>query len=139
MNEQKTRESDYQNGYMQENKIISMLRAKGYTVNPSSRYCFYDCKINDKYICEIKSRQCKKNTFDTTILPYSKIQEFKKVRKNFKDMVLIFKFIDGSYYTTYRDVCKNHCKIKKFTRYSRFAHNSKKHVFIPIEYVKTIR
>ena len=138
--EKNIRENDYQQGYDIETKIFDKLRQKGYIVNPTTRYDYYDCKINQKYACEIKKRNIKKDTFDTTILPFSKIQQYKQEHKKFEDLIMIFSFQDGDYYTSYKKLCKikERIKIDTFTRYSGFQHNKRKHIFIPTDILKPL-
>ena len=137
-NESDIREHDYQSGLTAETDIFDKLRNKGFEVTTTSRYNPFDCIINNKYVGEIKKRNIDKNTYSTTILPYSKLVEYKKVRKDYKDMILIFKFLDYDCYTTYRELCKTNIEIKPFTRYSGFEHKSRNHVFIPTTLLKPL-
>ena len=133
--EQEIRKVDYQQGLDTETKIFDKLREKGYIVEPTRRYEYYDCKINNKYACEIKKRNIEKDTFNTTILPFSKICEYKKEHKKYEDLIMIFSFQDGDYYTSYYKLCKikERIKIDALTRYSGFEHKSRKHIFIHVE------
>ena len=136
--EQKIREQDYQFGSKGELEIFDKLRTKGYEVTPTPRYNSFDCKINNKYLGEVKKRNNAKNRFPTTLLPYSKLLEYKRVKKQYRDLILIFKFTDGDYYTTYRELCRNRVKIRPFTRYNGFVHKTKPHVDIPISLLKPL-
>ena len=107
------------------------MRQRGFEVTTTPRYDPFDCIINNKYVGEVKKRNTNKNTYPTTILPYSKLLEFKKVRHDYEDLILIFKFRDCDCYTTYQELCRNKIKVKPFTRYSGFTHKSRKHAFIP--------
>ena len=133
MNEQQTIENDYQQGLQSETEIMDKLQKKGFHVESSTRYEWYDFKLNQKYLCENKKRNIAKNKYDTTIFPLSKIQQFKKVKYDYKDLILIFSFTDNDYYTTYNEICKkkHNIQIKPFTRYCGFRHTSRKHLFIP--------
>ena len=125
------RDNDYQTGLVGETEIFDKLRDKGFEITTTPRYDPFDCIINNKYVGEVKKRNTNKNTYSTTILPYSKLLEFKKVRHDYEDLILIFKFRDCDCYTTYRELCINKVKVKPFTRYSGFTHKSRKHAFIP--------
>ena len=132
------REHDYETGFIAETEIFDKLRNKGLEITPTLRYDPFDCIINSKYVGEVKKRSTNKNTYPTTILPYSKLLEFKKVRHDYKDMILIFKFRDEDCYTTYRELCKNRVEVKPFTRYSGFTHRTRPHVFIPTSLLKPL-
>ena len=136
--EQKIRERDYQFGLIGELDIWDKLRKQGYNITPTDRYNPFDYKINDTYLGEVKKRNNTKDRFPTTLLPYSKLLEYKKVKKNYKDLILIFKFTDGDYYTTYKTLCKNRVKYRPFTRYNGFVHETRPHVDIPISLLKPL-
>ena len=132
------REKDYQQGAVAETTIFNKLRNKGFTVEETDRYDWFDCKINDNYLGEVKKRLVKKDTFDTTIIPMSKIREWKKVKQDYRDLILIFTFKDCDTYISYREVCKliktdNRIKIANFQRNKGFTHTVKKHLFIPTD------
>ena len=133
--EQNIRETDYQEGYDNELRILDKLKKQGgnIIIEPTDRYCFYDYLINDKYLCEVKKRNIIKDKYDTTIFPLSKIRAYQRIKKDYKDLILIFCFTDSDYYINYKKLIKyqNDIKIKRFTRYSGFQHASRKHLFIP--------
>ena len=130
------RENDYQKGLTAETEIFDKLRQKGFEITTTPRYDSFDYIINDKYVGEVKKRNTNKNTYPTTILPYSKLLEFKKVRHHYKDLILIFKFRDCECYTTYRELCKNKVKVQPFTRYAGFTHKTRQHAFISVSLLK---
>ena len=138
MDEQKIREQDYQFGLVGELEIFNKLRNNGFEVSPTPRYNPFDCKINSTYVGEVKKRNNTKNCYPTTLLPYSKLLEYKKIKKEYKDLIIIFKFTDGEYYTTYRELCRNRVKIRPFTRYNGFTHKTKPHVDIPVSLLKPL-
>ena len=140
MREEEVRETDYQQGVDCEVKIFDKLRKKGYIVEPTARYDYYDCTINHNYATEIKSRNNCKDAFDTTIFPFSKIRQYKQEHKKFKDLIMIFVFQDGVYYTSYNQLCKikERVKISTFTRHSGFQHKQRKHLFIPTDVLKPL-
>ena len=127
------RETDYLEGLDNERKIFDKLQNMGYNVEPTHRYKYYDFLIDKKYVCEVKHRNVKKDRYHTTILPFSKIKQYKLEHKKYKDLIMIFSFEDGNYFTTYYDLCKNKHKVKiaPFTRYTGFTHTTRPHVFIP--------
>ena len=137
MNENDIREQDYQQGFACEMKIMDKLRKQhGLTIESTSRYDTFDFIANREYLGEIKHRNVCNDTFDTTILPYSKLKEYQKVKNNYKDLILIFRFKNNNdYFIKYSQLmhlnkpCKK-VKIAKFTRYAGFQHNNRLHVFI---------
>ena len=132
------RENDYQTGLEGESNIFNKLRQRGFEVTTTPRYDPFDCIINNKYVGEVKKRSTNKNAYPTTILPYSKLLEFKKVRHDYEDLILIFKFQDCDCYTTYRELCRNKVKVKPFTRYAGFTHKRRKHAFIPTTLLQSL-
>ena len=135
---QKIREKDYQTGLNAEQDIFDKLSKKGYDITSTDRYNPFDCKINNTYVGEVKERTNTKDRFPTTILPYSKLLEYKKVKKQYRDLILIFKFTDGDYYTTYRELCRNKVEYGPLTRKKGFIHKTKLHAFIPISLLKPL-
>ena len=53
-------------------------------------------------------------------------------------MILIFKFVNGDYYTTYRNIANAHVKIAPFTRYSGFQHATRQYAWIPVNMLKPL-
>lgn len=139
-NEKEIREQDYQKGLVCETKIFDKLQKMGYIVEPTQQWSFYDCTINDKYMCEIKKRFNTKNQYTTTILPWSKILEYNKVKKHFKNLILIFSFEDGDFYTSYNHLArmKHKLKLKPLIRNKGFQHKSRLHLHIPIDILKPL-
>ena len=78
------RDNDYQTGLVAETELFDKLRLKGFEITPTPRYDPFDCIINNKYIGEIKKRNIDKNTYSITIIPYSKLIEYKKLRKDYE-------------------------------------------------------
>ena len=136
--ENKIRENDYQDGHKNEQTVINCLRKKFDTVSTRDRYDPFDLTIQDTHLAEIKKRTVSKNTYPDTILPYSKIKEYKKVKKNYDDLILIFCFTDGDFYITYKQLVSLQKKDKRihidyFTRYTGFQHKKRLHLFIPTD------
>ena len=144
MKETDIREQDYEEGLVGESHVFDILRNKEFSVHkPKDKYCWYDSNLNSNYLCEVKKRNNAKDQYQTTIIPYSKIQEYRKVKRNYNDLVFIFSFTDGNWYTTYNElinlVRKNvTIRIESFTRYSGFQHAARKHVHIPVELLKPL-
>ena len=139
--EHQIREADYQDGICCEQKIFDKLQQMGYTIEPTKRYEYFDCLISNKYICEVKKRYVNKDRYDTTILPISKIKQYELQHKqNHLDMIMIFSFEDGCYYTSYNDLRKNKEKFKidTFIRYSGFEHKKRPHIFIDTDILKPL-
>ena len=143
-NETTVRENDYNNGRQAETNLYDRLRQKGYIIEEKPRWCWHDFKLNDTYLGEHKNRPdiCK-DTYDTTIFPYSKWKEWIKVRKQYQDCIFIFTFKDGSFYTSYKHIKLlvkegRTFEIKPFQRYSGFIHKSRLHVHIPVDILKPL-
>lgn len=124
-----------------------MLTNDNFIVKKTDRYSWNDFQIinktsNKNYKVEHKSRLgIQKDTFQTTILPYSKIIEWRKVKKSYDDFIFMFSFFkDGTFYIPYSTVKKlaktdNRIKIDTFKRMKGFQHRSRLHLFIPTEYL----
>ena len=113
----------------------------GYIVKPTERYEYYDCSVNNKYIVEVKNRHNNKDKYNTTILPISKIKQYElQHKKDYLDMILIFVFKDGCFFTSYNDLRRNKDKFKidTLTRYSGFQHKPRKHIFVKTKLLKPL-
>ena len=138
------REQDYQEGYENELNIFDKLRNKGFSIEETDRYEWYDMKIDNEYLGEIKKRvDINKDTYDTTIFPFSKIREWKKVRKDYNDLILIFSFKDNDYYISYKELREfkktdTRIKVAPFQRYKGFIHKSRLHYYVPIDLLKPL-
>ena len=147
------REKDYQTGYQAEEKVakfLNKLLGNNFVLKDTERYCYKDFMItnkltNDKYAIEHKKRLgINKNSFETTIVPWSKIKTYiKNDCKKCKDLILIFSFHDGRFYTSWNKMQKlmkkdKRIQVKDFQRYKGFVHAPKKHLFIPVDYLKPL-
>ena len=146
MHEHIVRENDYQIGKQAEDKLFDKLINDNFIVKTTKRYCWYDYqlinkKTNKKYVVELKKRLgINKNTYPTTLLPYSKIIEWRKVKKKYDDFILMFQFNNGTFYIPYSQVKKlaktdQRIKVDTFTRTKGFSHNPKLHLYIPTEHL----
>ena len=144
MNSHKIRDKDYQFGKEGENNIYNKLKLQGYKVKKLDRYSQHDFIINDKYIAEHKTRKkISKDTFDTTIFPYSKWTAWKNIKDKYKDCIFTFSFNDGNFFIKCTDIKKYKkqgikFQIKPFTRYSGFTHAERRHLFIPTNLLKPL-
>ena len=144
MNEHEIRENDYKHGCVGESQVCNVFRNKGFTFKkPNDRYCFYDYNINNKYLCEVKTRNCSKNRYSTTLIPFSKIQQYRQVKKHYENFLFVFCFSDGKWYTSYNELMQLvkqnvTIHIKPFTRYAGFQHATRKHVHVPVEVLKPL-
>ena len=91
MAEQKIREADYQQGLIGEHNISDKLRNMGYHIETRPRYDPFDLTMNEKNLVEIKKRNIYKDTYNTTILPWSKILEYNEVKKDYRDLICMLK------------------------------------------------
>ena len=144
-NEQTVRENDYNTGKKGEDKLYDRLRQKGYIVEEKPRWCWHDFKLNDTYLGEHKKRpNIYKDSYPTTIFPYSKWKEWKKVCKQYNDCIFIFTFKDGSFYTSYthmKSLMKQGRTFeieKKFQRHSGFTHKPRPHIHIPVDILQPL-
>ena len=60
---------------------------------------------NDKYRIELKSRRCKKTTYNTIMFNISKLKHFTNDKENY----IFFKFTDGLYYYKWTNESMKEC------------------------------
>jgi len=96
------------------------------------KYCKYDFE-DDIYRYELKSRNNKKDKFETTIIATDKIIKDKK-------LIFLFKFLDGLYYIEYNDWEFSNFGRNQFCREKRYGYNDKpkEYIFIPVNMLKKI-
>ena len=146
MNNDSVKEKDYQIGCQAEDRIFKVLSHKNFKVTATNRWKWNDFEIINKTSCkkyklELKHRiGIRKNMFDTTIMPFSKIVEWRKVKKEYDDFILMFEFIDGTYYIPYSFVKKlattdKRIQVKEFHRTKGCDHKSRLHLYVPVEYL----
>jgi hypothetical protein len=87
------------------------------------KYCKYDF-FDFKYNYELKSRRCSINTYDTTLLPFDKIQ---------RKTIYLFNFTDGLYYIKYKKEIFDEFEKKEYVRNKREGKNDikKEYIYIP--------
>jgi hypothetical protein len=117
---------DLEFGLNKEKEILNLInkyfkRDIHKTIDKFCKYDFYD----NRYNYELKSRRCSSNTYDTTLIPFDKLQ---------KRIIFLFLFTDGLYYIKYKKEKFNEFEIKEFVRNKRNDKNDikKKYVFIPV-------
>ena len=96
MNE-RTKQNDIDIGLTTETEVMPIL-AKHFgeeLIKTEDKYCPYDFEaVNSKTRYELKSRRCNYNTYNTTIIPISKVQ-------GTEVLCFCFHFLDGLYYIYY--------------------------------------
>jgi len=75
-------------------KIFGELKA-------SDRYCFYDFS-NDKFLIELKSRNCNHDDYPTAMINYPKIEKWKSRFPN-KEFISAFLYKDGLFYWNFNE------------------------------------
>ena len=148
--EHEIRERDYQDGRATEFDMFEWFRQNQNhcRFEYPHRFNFYDLKAcnditNKQYATEIKKRYVTKDRYDTTIVPFSKVREYKRVKEQFEDFLFVFCFTDGNYYITYNELCKlkkhdKRIQVRSFQRFKSYTHKAKKHLFIPCDLLKPL-
>lgn len=130
-----TYKTDYLFGKQKEEEILKIInnKFKDNIRQIINKYEKFDYE-GDKYIYELKSRNCNYSTYSTTLLPMS------KTLNNEKRAVFLFNFIDGLYYIKFREkkfktfVLQSFCRNKRedITDYSQLYY------YIPIQSLRKI-
>lgn len=130
-----TYKNDYSFGKQKEEEILKIInnKFKDNIRQITNQYEKFDYEGN-KYMYELKSRNCNYETYATTLLPMS------KTINNEKRAVFLFNFIDGLYYIKFREkkfktfVLQSFCRNKRedITDYSQLYY------FIPIQSLRKI-
>ena len=130
-NLKRTFEEDLKFGKEKEKEVLPIIQEyfKDNINFVKYEYSTYDYK-GKIFKYELKSRTIYYNTYSTTIISEGKI----KYNKN-KDIIFLFKYIDGLYYIKYDKDLFNTFEIKPFKRKERedFDDKIKPYYFIPIE------
>jgi hypothetical protein len=80
---------------------------------------------------ELKARKVKKNQFDTTIIPASKLDNLEKG-------VFIFKFLDGVFYIVYdKELFKTFVNKPVYCD-ARYGNPNRDHIHIPVSLLKSL-
>ena len=131
-------ESEYQYGLRMEqihHPIFNNIFDKVF--DETDKWCEYDF-IKDNIYIELKSRKCKKDTFQTTIIGISKIKKYKEIlKKNPDAKIYIFvNFLGDLQYWLYKE---NDYDISYIKRKDRRNLPGVPHLNIPIEDLTKIK
>ena len=139
-------QNDYKAGKQAETELLNVLNDHNIVSTTTKKFCWHDFRINGvigghKFLVEHKRRFNNKNKYDTTIVPHSKIVEWRKVKQNYDGFLLIFTFNDGRYYIDYKTLMElkkteSRIKVDWFQRYSGYKHSMRKHLFMPVSILK---
>ena len=142
----KIRENDYKAGKKAEDDLCELLNNNNIISTETDKFCWYDFLVtgqygSKKYLIEHKWMFVKKDKYPTTIIPYSKVKEWRKVKKSYDGFLLIFTFNDGRHFINYKTLMKlkkvdKNIKVDWFQRYSGYKHKIKKHLFIPVTHLQ---
>jgi hypothetical protein len=129
----RTINSDYKIGEFNERLVVDYLNSK----HKKNKYTRYEKRnsvmdfYNDIYECELKSRSCSHDKYETTIFGLNKIQNMKPDKK----YRFYFLFTTGLFLWEYN---KDQFTCRYGTRCDRGYFESKKHVYIKIENLKLL-
>jgi hypothetical protein len=130
----RTFKADYNLGTKNEIMILPKLinYFKRDIVKTNGMYDKFDFK-DDEYFYELKTRTNTYKSYPTTLIPFDKIEDGKKI-------ILLFNFTDGLYYIEYNKMVFDTFEKKEFKRGYRYDINDikKDYYFIPIEYLISI-
>tara|TARA_R100000329_G_scaffold151445_1_gene147605 strand:- start:2445 stop:2939 length:495 start_codon:yes stop_codon:yes gene_type:complete len=128
----RTIKGDYQFGRKYETIVMNYLNEKfnkSYQLNPE-RYGAYDF-FNDKDHCELKTRKCTHNRYNTTIFGATKVDKMDKEKNN----IFYFLFTDGLYRWLYNE---KECFTDTNGRVDRGRPEFAQHINIPIEHLELV-
>jgi hypothetical protein len=127
--------NDYKFGKSMEKKLIEKIDQyfNDSVKEEENEFSKHDFK-GQTYTYELKSRNCKYNTFPTTLIP------FDKVIPNKPNQIFLFNFEDGLYYIEYNEELFKTFSLKTFVRKQRvdYYDKPKLYYYIPIEKLKQI-
>ena len=119
---------DYKTGKEAEEIILPIIKTYFNkdikpTLKKNDKYDFYS---DDGYFYELKNRNNKYNTFNTTLIGINKITN--------NNIIFLFKFIDGLYFIKYNKKLFDTFEKNLFIRNKRidFKDQIKEYLFIPI-------
>jgi hypothetical protein len=132
MNTNKIYLNDISFGLGKEITFLNKLHLKfGDDITQSkNKYSPYDF-INDEYVIELKSRRCLKNTYDTTMILFNKVEKLKTFNKK---ILLCFSFIDQDCYYLYDD--NDEFIVKRGGRKDRNCFEYNQYLYIPVNLLK---
>ncbi len=121
---------DYMKGAQKEKQAQKIIEKHlNTTLKNTGKFHTFDW-INDEYLIELKSRNCKKNKYPTTMVGMNKINAGLKQIKEGKKVIFIFGFDDG-YYKWNLTLDAVYEK-KKGGRWDRGMSEIKEYAFIPV-------
>ena len=109
------------------------------TLNKSKNNARFDFQSAcDNVYVELKTRTCKYNDYDTTIIPHSKIKFADENPQ--RTYYFCFLFTDGLYQIEYNKKLFDTFEVKDYRRRQRIDFNDKvqKYCFIPVKHLKLI-
>lgn len=92
---------DIAQGNKAEDECKERLETKFGELKRTGRYCYFDYE-NDKYIIELKSRNCNHNDYPTAMINVPKIEKWKKRDYN-KKFIAAYEYKDGLYVWEYNE------------------------------------
>lgn len=138
----KTFRQDNAFGLLSESKVLPTLQTIHPKFKKTGKYCPIDYILNiknsktKKILTELKSRNVKKDTFKTTIIPKNKL-DFIQKKPKFKG-IFLFNFRDGLFGCNVKDLKLNeNYYIDDFVRHKRSDFNDKikKYLFINTDFL----
>lgn len=130
---------DYTFGISKQNELLPLICDRfGLDIkNIEYQYSKFDYKDETNNInFELKSRRCKSNDYDTTMIPKDKLESNGLESK----LILLFNFTDGTYFIEYNKLLFDTFEHKLFKRNDRYDYYDieKTYIYIPIKYLQKI-
>ena len=92
---------DIAQGNKAEDECMMRLETVYGKLTKTGRYCYFDYE-NDKYIIELKSRNCNHNDYPTAMINLPKIEKWKRIDYNRK-FIAAYEYKDGLYVWEYKE------------------------------------
>lgn len=92
---------DRKNGLIAEDESMERLERIYGKLKKTDRYCYFDYE-NDRYIIELKSRNCNHNSYPTAMINLPKIEKWKRFDPERK-FIAAFLYKDGLYVWEYNE------------------------------------
>lgn len=93
---------DHRLGFDMEQKYCEIIRTNfGLDLEPTSRFHSFDYE-SPSTVVELKTRRCKSNQYNDTMVIYNKIKKIPPGKK----LILVFSFTDGLFYHEYDENIK---------------------------------
>lgn len=124
---------DFTFGKQSEEEVLPIIRKYFNDDNiqqTTDKFCKFDY-FSDNVLFELKSRNLRHNTYNTTLIGLD------KTINNNKDneVIFLFKFVDGLYFIKYNKKVFDAFEIKRFVRDPRSGYKDipKLYLYIPVE------